>query len=155
VRISDILAATNVLGELTSRDREGVLRELATHLTAQTPGLGLKADEVLRALMAREKLGSTGVGDGVAIPHAKMPGLTHVVACLGRAPAGIDFDAIDHRPVTLFFLLLAPESSAGVHLKALARVARLLKVQELRQEILGLPDGPAIYRALLREDAKV
>jgi PTS system nitrogen regulatory IIA component len=94
------------------------------------------------------------VGESVAIPHAKIPGLSSLVAAFGRSKKGVPFDAIDGQPVRLVFVLLVPENSAGTHLKALARIARLLKSAGFRDRLLNLPDGPAIYNAFLEEDAK-
>jgi PTS system nitrogen regulatory IIA component len=153
VKLSDILTEPQVKAELAARDKNAVLRELALHVSSHA-GLTLDAEAVYAALCERERLGSTGVGEGVAIPHAKLPGIQQLVACFARSRQGVDFDAIDSQPVTLFVVLLVPENSAGAHLKALARVSRLLKLPAFRRHLLELPDGPAIYRAFLEEDAK-
>jgi nitrogen PTS system EIIA component len=155
LKLSDILVEAHVTAELTATDKAGALREIAGHLVAHNPDLGLDQAQVLAALMERERLGSTGVGQGVAIPHARIPNLPQLYSVFARSKPGIAFDAIDQQPVTLFFLLLVPESAAGVHLKALSRIARLLKNDDFRRQLLELGDAKAIYRTLLDEDAKV
>jgi len=154
VKIGEILTETMVLAQLSAADKEGVLTELASHLHAHAADVPGGAQDVLRALIDRERLGSTGVGEGVAIPHAKIPGLNRLVACFGRAIQGIAFDSIDQQPVRLFFVLLVPENSAGAHLKALARISRLLKDSSFRKTLLEFPDQAAIYNGFLEEDDK-
>ena len=154
MKIGEILFENQIVAELEARDKAGVLRELAAHMCAHADAVPTGADEVAHALLDRERLGSTGVGEGVAIPHAKIPGLNELVACFGRAARGVPFDAIDERPVNLIFVLLVPENSAGAHLKALARISRLLKNASFRTTLLGLPDRRSIYDAFLHEDAK-
>jgi PTS system nitrogen regulatory IIA component len=154
VKIGEILRESQIVAELRSRDKAGVLREMATHMCENGGGVPTSDEEVVRALLDRERLGSTGVGDGVAIPHAKIPGLNELVACFGRATRGVPFDSIDEQPVNLIFVLLVPENSAGAHLKALARISRLLKNASFRTTLLGLPDRRSIYDAFLHEDAQ-
>ena len=155
MKLSDILVEANVIAALTAPDKLGVLRELAEHLTAHNALGALSTGDVQAALLEREHLGSTGVGQGVAIPHARLPNLAQLVAVFGRSPGGIEFDAIDQQPVSLFFMLLVPESSAGVHLKALSRIARLLKNDDFRRRLNTLADRPSLYHALTEEDALV
>lgn len=143
-----------VLPELVAGEKEGLVKELALHLCRNDDALKGAAETVHKALLSRERLGSTGVGESVAIPHAKIPGLAHLTAAFGRSLAGVPFDAIDSQPVRLIFVLLVPENSAGAHLKALARIARLLKSASFRDRLLSLPDAGAIYEAFLEEDAK-
>jgi PTS system nitrogen regulatory IIA component len=105
-------------------------------------------------LVDREALASTAIGEGVAIPHGKLPAVTEIVACLGRVPAGVDFDAMDKQPTYLFFVLVAPESSTGAHLKALARISRVFKDASFRRRLLDAPDADAMYAVIAEEDAK-
>ncbi len=154
VRIAEILTEPQIVPALEADDKEAALRILANHLCDNSVGVPAPAEQVVRALVDRERLGSTGVGEGVAIPHAKIPGLKHLVACFGRVAAGVPFDAIDQQPVTLIFVLLVPENSAGAHLKALARISRLLKDAGFRDHLLELTTQDAIYKAFLEEDAK-
>ena len=154
MKIADILQPSMIVPELAARDKEALVKELSQLLCRGVDGLKGAADAVYKALIARERLGSTGVGESVAIPHAKIPGLTNLTAAFGRSQAGIPFDAIDSQPVRLVFVLLVPENSAGAHLKALARIARLLKSPSFRDRLLSLPDAASVYDAFLEEDAK-
>jgi len=151
VKIVDFLRPEAVNASLAGRTSAEVLAELSRPVAAAA---GLDAGRLLQTLLDREKLGSTGVGEGVAIPHGKVPGLPGIVAAFGRAPEGVDFRAIDGRPARLFFVLFAPESSAGAHLKALARVSRIFRSSAFRETILAAPDAAAIYRLIEAEDGR-
>lgn len=151
VRITDILSRELVVPEIEAVDKDATLREMSVHLAESTDHTSREA--IVAALIERERLGSTGVGEGVAIPHTKIPGLDRLVAAFGRSSKGIAFDAIDNQPVYLVFVLLVPENSAGIHLKALARVSRLLKDPDFRRRLLEI-DGDAIYDAFVEEDGK-
>ena len=109
---------------------------------------------LLQVLLDREKLGSTGIGDGVAIPHGKVPGLPALTASFGRSRAGVDFKSIDGKPTHLFFTLFAPENSAGAHLKALARISRIFRNPAFRESIMKAKDAAEIFRLISEEDAK-
>jgi len=154
VKISDILQEPMVIAELAALDKEALLDEMAQHLCRNVDGLQGSKESVRAALLGRERLGSTGVGEGVAIPHAKIPGLRALTAGFARSHPGVPFDAVDQQPVRLVFVLLVPENSAGAHLKALARIARLLKNPAFRDRLMSLSDAHAIYEAFLEEDAK-
>ncbi len=151
MKIVDFLQPAAVNARLAGASPAEVLAELCRPVAAAT---GLDAGRLLQTLLDREKLGSTVVGEGVAIPHGKLPGLQGIVAAFGRAPEGVDFRAIDGRPARLFFVLFAPESSAGAHLKALARVSRIFRSPGFREAILAAPDAAAIYGLIQAEDAK-
>lgn len=129
MRILDFLQADGIINPLQASSREGVLSELVEPITRVYPHVN-KA-QLIRTLLERESLGSTGIGGGVAIPHAKFDGLDRVVGTFGRSPRGIDFNSLDRKPVHLFFLLVAPKNCAGEHLKALARISRLLTDPDL------------------------
>jgi PTS system nitrogen regulatory IIA component len=152
VKICDILSKPLMLSALRAESKEGILIEMAQHLGQSFGDASSTAEQIQAALWAREQLGSTGVGEGVAIPHAKIPGLKKLVACFGRSIKGVPFDAIDAKPVHLIFVLLVPENSAGAHLKALARISRLLKSADFRERLLTLRDEDALYEAFLAED---
>lgn len=154
MRICDILKEQLVLSQLDGSDKQAILAEMAVHLCAHAQAMHTGPDAIYQALITRERLGSTGVGEGVAIPHAKIPGLKSLVACFGRKQAGVNYDAIDYQPVKLVFMLLVPENSAGAHLKALARISRLLKNSEFRKRLLQLPDAATLWDAFLQEDQK-
>ncbi len=134
-----------ILADLKSRSKRQVLDELAG---AAAEAAGVSKCDVLAALNARERLGTTGVGQGVALPHARLPGLDRLYSVFGRAAEAIPFDAVDDRPVDLFFLLLAPEEANAEHLKALARVARLLRDQDMCARLRGADSAEAIEALL-------
>ena len=107
-----------------------------------------------RRLIEREQLASTAIGEGVAIPHGKLGAVGEIVACLGRAPNGVEFDSMDGQPTYLFFVLVAPESSTGAHLKALARISRVFKDPEFRRRLMAAGDAETMYSVVADEDAK-
>jgi PTS system nitrogen regulatory IIA component len=152
MKIEDILPEELVVPDLEARTKSDVLEELAGRVTAQYPELNRA--RLVQALEDRERLNSTALGDGVAIPHGKLPGIRRVFAAFGRSRAGVDFQSLDGKPTHLFFLLVAPEDSAGAHLKALARISRLLKDQSFRERLLGAGDAAAIYQTIRDEDAR-
>ena len=150
MKIQDFLQPEAVVAELTGTTAAEVLAELCRPV-AQAHGLD--AAQLVQVLLDREKLGSTGVGDGVAIPHGKLPGLPALVATFGRSRAGVEYRAADGKPARLFFALFAPENSAGAHLKALSRVSRVFRVPAFREAILAAPDAGEIHRLILAADA--
>lgn len=152
MHIAEFLREDLVLPDLAADDKASALAELSREL-ARAYG-GLDAGRLAAALLEREKLGSTGVGEGVAIPHGKLPGLPGLIGAFARKRAGLDFAAIDGKPTALFFVLFAPENSAGVHLKALARISRLFKQPQFRRAILDADGAPEIFRLISEEDAK-
>jgi PTS system nitrogen regulatory IIA component len=152
MRIEDILAPELVVPALTATTKAGVLDELASVVAAQHPEID--RTRLLEALDERERLNTTALGEGVAIPHGKLPGLRRVFAAFGRSPTGVDFQSLDGKPTHLFFLLVAPEESAGAHLKALARISRLLKDEGFRSRLREAPDAEALYRTIREEDAR-
>ena len=131
-----------IILELEATDKEGVLRELAEAVHDHCPTIDLKT--MTRILAERESLGSTGVGNGIAIPHGKIPDLDKLLLCLGRATAGISFDAVDNHPVHLFMMILSPPATAGEYLQALARTSKVLKDTTLRNKILSASDAETI-----------
>ncbi len=141
-----------VVPELAGRTKPDVIEELAAVVHRVYPEIDQAA--LVRALEDRERLNSTALGEGVAIPHGKLPGVKRVVAAFGRSRAGIDFQSLDGRPTHLFFLLVAPEDSAGAHLKALARISRLLKDASFRERLMQAPDAAALFRTIRDEDAR-
>lgn len=151
MKIVEFLQPGAIVGELTGADAPGVLAELCKPIAVARR---LDAQRLQEVLVEREKLGSTGIGDGVAIPHGKVPGLPSLLASFGRSRKGVDFRAIDGKPTHLFFALFAPENSAGAHLKALARISRIFKSAQFRESILNAKDGADIYRLIEQEDSK-
>lgn len=151
MNIQDFLQPQAVVAELTGTTAAEVLAELCRPVAQAN---GLDAARLVQVLLDRERLGSTGVGDGVAIPHGKLPGLPALVAIFGRSRAGVEYRAADGKPAKLFFALFAPENSAGVHLKALSRVSRIFRVPALREAILAATSAEEIHRLILAEDAR-
>lgn len=154
MKILDLLTSDALIAPaLTGTTKTAVLRELAEHLARQHGEID--AGRLVEVLWERERLGSTAIGDGIAIPHGKLPGLTGVIGAFGRHVAGVDFDSLDGSPTHLFFLLVAPEDSVGQHLKALARVSRLLKDRAFRDKLIGAADRAEIFRLIREEDEKL
>ncbi len=152
MRIAEFLNPNAIVPDLTATTKADVLQELSRSLAGGQPQLD--AGKVMEVLRDREKLGSTGIGEGVAIPHGKLNGLSQLCASFGVSRGGVDFEAIDGKPTHLFFALIAPENSAGVHLKALARISRLFKNARFRQSILDARTAEEIYRLIADEDAR-
>ena len=139
-----------IIPELKATDKKGVLEELAEPIVNHDASLDKGA--LVKILLERERLGSTGIGDGVAIPHGKSDGIRQPVISFGRSLAGLDFDSMDGEPAYLFFLLLAPENTASIHLKALARIARILKNSTFRKVLMEATTTQEIYRAIIQDD---
>ncbi len=152
MKIMDILVRDAVILDLASSAKDGVLAEMAGALAKAEPALD--AGRLLQVLIEREGLQSTGIGEGVAIPHGKMPGLEHLVASFARSMEGVDFDSIDGQPTQLFFLLVVPEHSGGQHLKALARISRFFRDETFRQKLSEAESRDEIFRCIEEEDAK-
>jgi PTS system nitrogen regulatory IIA component len=152
MRIVDYLAEMDILPHLQANSREGVLREMVEHLFSS--GKIKDADGLIQTLLDRETLGSTGIGHGVAIPHGRLAGLEDILLVFGRSDNGVEFEAHDGEPVNLFFLLVAPEDSAGLHLKALARISRIVKNPECRKALLGFEGRKELFRAIREEDER-
>ena len=155
MKIVDFVGPELIVPQLQAHEKSAVIRELADHLAAHVTGPQRIDREVLaKVLLERERLASTAIGEGVAIPHGKLDAVGKLVAVVGRAPEGVDFDSMDGRPTHLFFVLVAPENSTGVHLKALARISRLFKDPEFRTRLMQAKDGQEIFKVIADEDAK-
>jgi len=152
MKITDILVREGVILELASHAKSDVLAEMAKALAAAEPGVD--EGQLLGVLIDREKLQSTGIGEGVAIPHGKLPGISRLLASCARSRSGVDFDSIDGQPTHLFFLLVVPEHSGGQHLKALARISRFFRDASFRKRLLEAGSRDEVCRAIEEEDAK-
>ena len=150
MRLDQIFKTEFLVESLTSGNKKDVLGELIDVMIKN--GLKINSDKAIDVLLQREKLGSTGIGEGVAIPHGKVSDLQELVVAFGRSKKGIDFDAIDGKPVHLFFLLLAPESSTGQHLKALARISKMLKTPNFRKTLLEAQSRNDLFKAIVEQD---
>ena len=152
MKIVDLIQREMVVPALAAKDKRGILEELASHIASRSPKIDRGA--LAKVLIDREMLASTAIGEGVAIPHGKLGAVTEIIACLGRAPGGVDFDSMDGQPTFLFFVLVAPETSTGAHLKALARISRVFKDVEFRRRLLGAETAEGMYAIVAEEDAK-
>ncbi|MFH0800684.1 MAG: PTS sugar transporter subunit IIA [Pseudomonadota bacterium] len=153
MHLTDVLRPDMVWHELKATTKMEVIDELAKNISASMGSLDAKT--LADIITEREKLGSTGIQDGIAIPHGKVPGLEKIIVACGRSSRGIEFDAHDAKPTHLFFVLLAPEFAAGQHLKALARLSRLLKDARFREGLLAAADANEMYKAISEEDRKI
>ena len=153
MKIMEILVKESVILDLGVRTKREVLAEMAASLAKVEPQI--EAGRLLEVLMEREALQSTGIGEGVAIPHGKLPGLQRLVASFARSRAGIDFESIDGQPTHHFFLLVVPEHSGGQYLKALARISRFFRDPAFRQSLAGGEALDDVIRAIEEEDAKL
>ena len=146
MEIIEILDQDMIIAELRATDKEEVLQELAAALASKHQEI--EKDLLVRILLEREKLGSTGIGEGIAIPHGKLANIDSLLAAFGRSPQGIDFEAADGKPTKLFFLLVAPENSVGSHVKALVNISHLLKDVSLREKLLSAGSKEEIYQII-------
>ena len=149
MNITDLITPRSVVAQLRASNKKHALQELAKRAAAMT---GLPERAICDALLERERLGSTGIGMGVGIPHGKMPGLTRLYGIFARLERPIPFEAIDDQSVDLIFLLLAPESAGADHLKALALVSRLLRDRAVCEKLRGTDNADALF-ALLPDPA--
>lgn len=152
MKIVEFLNDKAINADIKAKTKEGVIREMVD-LLAKAEGIRNK-EELVKVLLNREALGSTGIGQGVGIPHGKSNVVKRLVAAFGIVHEGVDFDALDGEPVYLIFLLVAPEDSAGPHLKGLARISRLLKDKFFRESLRQLTDEKTILKLIRDEDSK-
>lgn len=150
MEIAELLKPDRVVARLRATSKKHALQELARRAGEIT---GEPEKLIFNALMKRERLGTTGVGNGIAIPHGKLPNLDRLYGMFARLEHPIEFEAIDDRPVDLIFLLLAPEASGADHLKALARVSRLLRDRSACEKLRGTDDAEALYALLTDSSA--
>jgi PTS system nitrogen regulatory IIA component len=152
MKLTDILDESSIVADLQASTKTEALEALVEAMTRSHKILNKQ--EILSILLEREKLGSTGIGDGIAIPHGKSTELSQIISGFGLSKRGINFDSLDGKPAHLFFLLVAPENSVGTHLKMLARISRMLKNVEFRKKLLGANSQQEIYQIISEEDAK-
>jgi PTS system nitrogen regulatory IIA component len=150
MKFSELINENYIIPEFQGSTKKQVLEELVEALAANKGEIDRV--ELLNALLEREKLGSTGIGDGVAIPHGKLKGLDNIILLFGKSGQGVDFDAIDGKPVCLVFLLVAPADSAGLHLKALARLSRMLRETEFKNSLLMASDAETLLKIIIDKD---
>ena len=145
MKISDFLSPSHVMLDLRASDKSRLLQQLSAQAAVE---VGLDADDVSKQIAKREELGSTGVGNGVALPHARLKGLKSPFGLLARLRQGIDFEAIDDQPVDIVFLLLLPDAPDDAKLNALACAARALRDSEVLERVRGAPTREAIFQAV-------
>lgn len=145
MEVADLVQTESVIAKLAATSKKQALQELAKRAAQIT---GLHERVIFDVLLERERLGTTGVGNGIAIPHGKLPDLTRLYGLFARLEKPVDFEAVDDQPVDLIFLLLAPEGAGADHLKALARISRLLRDREVCDKVRGTDNAEAIYALL-------
>ncbi|PID39726.1 MAG: PTS fructose transporter subunit IIA [Proteobacteria bacterium] len=149
MKIIDVLDKEAILVDLQATDKVGILKELVTPVARNT---GIEAADMVRVLIERERLGSTGIGNGIGIPHGKLKKLDRLVLGFGLSRSGVDFESIDGRPTHLFFLLITPEDATDMHLKLLARVSRLLKKDPLKEMLMKATSSDEIISVIGEDD---
>jgi len=154
MKITDFLQENASAVELKADTKDAVIRELVGLLVKSGAIKDKDVPKLVRILLDREALGSTGIGQGVAIPHGKADCVTQLVGAVGVSRHGMNFDSLDGEPTFIFFLLVAPQDSAGPHLKALARISRLLKEKHFRDSLRAAKDGKTLIKALQDEDER-
>ena len=152
--IMDFLSKKAIVIDIKSTKKEDAIKELVDALLNSGDIEKRCRNKLIESLMARESLGSTAIGQGIAIPHAKSDCVDKLVAAFGLSKKGVDFDSLDGEPAYIFFLLVAPQDSAGPHLKALARISPLLKDKYFRDSLRACSDEKAIIKIITEEDEK-
>lgn len=154
MQIMDFLSKKAIITDLKSAKKDDVMKELVDALINSGEIEKRHRNKLIDALMAREALGSTAIGQGIAIPHAKSDCVSKLIAAFGLSKKGVDFDSLDGEPAYIFFLLVAPQDSAGPHLKALARISRLLKDRYFRDTLRACTDDKSVVKVIAQEDEK-
>jgi len=150
MKIMDFLREDFIIEELESSNKQEVLEEIARNIQKGKKKYNQAA--MVKVLIEREKLGSTGIGDSIAIPHGKLNGLDDLIVAFGRSRQGVEFNAMDGKPVNLFFLLMAPEQSKSEHLKVLARISRMLKDLNFRKSLMEAKSRDELYQIIADKD---
>ncbi|MDJ0831191.1 MAG: PTS sugar transporter subunit IIA [Desulfobacterales bacterium] len=149
MKIIDALQHEAIIYDLKARNKEGVITELVAPLAKDT---GIDPQDLVEVLLERERLGSTGIGGGIGIPHGKFKNLETLILGFGLSHKGIDFESIDHRPTHIFFLLMTPENSTGLHLKLLARISRILKDEHFKEQLMNAADRDELFNIIKEAD---
>ncbi|MCM8789952.1 MAG: PTS sugar transporter subunit IIA [Candidatus Omnitrophica bacterium] len=154
MKIMDFLSKKAIITDIKSTKKADIIKELVDALINAGEIEKRHRNKLIDALMARETLGSTAIGQGIAIPHAKSDCVNKLIAAFALSKKGVDFDSLDGEPIYIFFLLFAPQDSAGPHLKALARISRLLKDKYFRDTLRACEDEKSIIKVISEEDEK-
>ena len=153
MRLADVLDEDCITVNLQSKDKSEVLSEIVTGFASKLEGVEVSV--VVKALLERERLGTTGIGHGVAIPHGRIKGLGAIKVFFGRSQKGVEYESMDRLPVHIFFLIVAPENSASAHLKLLASISHLLKYPEIRLKLIRAADTAEVYRTIIEAERKL
>lgn len=149
MKILEVLQKETILEDLVSTDKKGILEELVAPIAKVA---NVSEDGLVKVLLERERLGSTGIGGGVGIPHGKLKNLENIVLGFGLSRNGVDFESMDGKPTHVFFLLVTPENSTGLHLKMLARISRLLKDESFKERLISASSQEEILSIIQEED---
>ncbi len=149
MRLSDILHRDAIVASLSSTNKQDVLKELAISVSKVA---NTKTEEIENVLIEREKLGSTGIGGGIGIPHGKLKSVNSIIIGFGRSIKGVGFDSLDNRPVHIFFLLITPENSTGSHLRVLAQISKLLKNDDFKENLMKAESIEEIKKIIEEQD---
>lgn len=149
MKILDVLPKAAIITDMKSKAKNDVIEELVVSISKIT---GINSAELIKVLLERERLGSTGIGGGIGIPHGKLKNLKSLIMGFGLSRKGVDFESIDNRPTHLFFILLTPENSTGLHLKLLARISRLLKNESFKSRLMKATDSDQVYSIIEEVD---
>lgn len=152
MKLTDILVHDACVVDMKARTKKEALRELSEQLSSHIEALG--AAELLDSLLQREQLGTTAMGDGIAIPHARIESLDRLLASFGRSRHGVDFESVDGKPTHIFFLLVAPGTEGSTHLLTLARLSRFLNHEEFRAKLLEVESTDDLFRAVEEEESR-
>ena len=148
--LTDMLKLEQIKVPLAATDKQGAIQELVDLLAGQ--GKLLDRDKAYQAVLEREQTRTTGIGEGVAIPHGKTPAVGDLVIALGKAPDGVDFESIDGKPVTLILLLLSPSDRTGLHIQALARISRLISLDAFRKKMASAQTAEEIFQVIQQQE---
>ena len=149
MKILEVLPKETIITDMKSKVKNEVIEELVVSISKIT---GINSAELIKVLLERERLGSTGIGGGIGIPHGKLKNLKSLIMGFGLSRKGVDFESIDSRPTHLFFILLTPENSTGLHLKLLARISRLLKNESFKSKLMKATDSDQVYSIIEEVD---
>jgi nitrogen PTS system EIIA component len=149
MKILDYLDERTIVVDLHATDKKGVIDELSLPVAEQ---MGIDQEIVVAVLMERERYGSTGIGNGIGIPHGKLSGLSRLIVGFGISKKGVNFDTLDGKPAHIFFLLLSPDDSSGSHLSLLARISRLLKDRQFKDNLINSKDAKEVIRIIFEAD---
>ncbi|MCX8021897.1 MAG: PTS sugar transporter subunit IIA [Syntrophorhabdaceae bacterium] len=153
MKLIDVLKENCILADLKGETKREVIEELVYPLKEMN--LIEEVDEAVNVVLEREKLGSTGIGEGIAIPHGKYRGINDILCVFGKSKKGVDFDAIDRKPVYMFFLILTPEDAVNQYLKTLSRISKMLRDPSFKKRLMELDSPKDIYDSIVEEDSKI